>query len=501
MVFFSWLNTNNAYLPSGLSFCNAYLWFSLVMAIVVFACLAEHRRRQAAGAAAKAAGATAGSAARRSPDRQNAVLQALDVAACLGMAASSALVVSPALFGWDAGCALVGSIVAGLGIGWSYVRWAICLSHCELRDLIRFIFVGCIVWTAGRTIAFMLPLAVSTAFAAAIPLVSGLMLAAMTHAGPGGALGAAGARPLGPKATGGTAGCGTASGVPAASSGAAAPTAGSALSHPHDGSFSTWKLWVVIVVLTLNNQLILGGTMPYAGDLSGVYPIKASFTVAISCLVLVWTLRTNLAFDFVLLWRGLYMLAAAALLIISLGFEGPVLWVASSVAADMLVPILWLTICTVAHHTPIPSYFVVGVGLGAYGVASFAGQLIGRTVPALLGLAPLCTVLLFVLFVVLALCLDSRNPDLLQLFDDLRGRQLSPTDLEAVNARCAEVGSDHRLTPREVEVMQMLCAGRSRSYIAETLFISENTVKTHSDRLYKKLGVHSREELQGLVGL
>ena len=484
MVFFSWLNTNNAYLPPGLSFCNAYLWFSLVMAVVAIVCLAKRRRRQAAGA-------TAGSAARRSPSRQDTVLQALDVAACLGMAASSALVVSPALFGWDAGCALVGSIVAGLGIGWSYVRWAICLSHCELRDLIRFIFVGCIVWTAGRTIAFMLPLAASTAFAAAIPLASGLMLAAMTHTGPGGALEAAGTATTGGAVAPGGATAGS----------AAAPTAGSALSHPHDGSFSTWKLWVVIVVLTLNNQLILGGTMPYAGDLSGVYPIKASFTVAISCLVLVWTLRTNLAFDFVLLWRGLYMLAAAALLIISLGFEGPVLWVASSVAADMLVPILWLTICTVAHHTPIPSYFVVGVGLGAYGVASFAGQLIGRTVPALLGLAPLCTVLLFVLFVVLALCLDSRNPDLLQLFDDLRGRQLSPTDLEAVNARCAEVGSDHRLTPREVEVMQMLCAGRSRSYIAETLFISENTVKTHSDRLYKKLGVHSREELQGLVGL
>lgn len=491
MVFFSWLNTNNAYLPSGLSFCNAYLWFSLVMAVVATVCLAERRRRQAAGATAKAAGVTAGPAPRRSPNRRNAVLQALDVAACLGMAASSALVVSPALFGWDAGCALVGSIVAGLGIGWSYVRWAICLSHCELRDLIRFIFVGCIVWTAGRTIAFVLPLAASTAFAAAIPLVSGLMLAAMTHAGPGGALEAAGAATTsGAATTGGTAAGSTAT-----------PTAGSALSHPHDGSFSTWKLWVVIVVLTLNNQLILGGTMPYAGDLGGVYPVKALFTVAISCLILVWTLRTNLAFDFVLLWRGLYMLAAAALLIISLGFEGPVLWVASSVAADMLVPILWLTICTVAHHTPIPSYFVVGVGLGAYGVASFAGQLIGRTVPALLGLAPLCTVLLFVLFVVLALCLDSRNPDLLQLFDDLRGRQLSPTDLEAVNARCAEVGSDHRLTPREVEVMQMLCAGRSRSYIAETLFISENTVKTHSDRLYKKLGVHSREELQGLVGL
>ena len=60
---------------------------------------------------------------------------------------------------------------------------------------------------------------------------------------------------------------------------------------------------------------------------------------------------------------------------------------------------------------------------------------------------------------------------------------------------CAAVGAEHRLTPREIEVMQMLCAGRSRGYVAETLYISENTVKTHADRLYKKLGVHSREEL------
>lgn len=467
MVFFSWLNANNAHLPSGFSFCNAYLWFSLVMVAVVGACFAGRRSRRAEGVPGRPADA------RPRPFSHAALLRTLDAAACLGMAASAPLVVSPALFGWSAGCALAGSIVAGLGIGWSYVRWAIRLSHCELRDLIRYIFVGCIVWTAGRTLTFVLPLAAGTAFATAVPLLSGAMFALMPQDGPGGPSKAHGECPAG----------------------------GPAPAHPCDGSFSTWRLWVVIVVLTLNNQLILGGTAPYAGDLSGIYPVKALFTVALSCLILAWTLRTDLPFDFVLLWRGLYMLAAAALLIISLGLEGPVLWVASSIAADMLIPILWLTICTVAHHTPIPSYLVVGVGLGAYGLASFAGQIVGRTVPALLGLAPLCTVLLFVLFVVLALCLDSRNPDLLQLFDDLRGRQLDLTDLKAVNARCAEVGAEHHLTPREVEVMQMLCAGRSRSYVAETLFISENTVKTHSDRLYKKLGVHSREELQSLVGL
>ena len=217
-------------------------------------------------------------------------------------------------------------------------------------------------------------------------------------------------------------------------------------------------------------------------------------------LVLVWTLRTSLPFDFVLLWRGLYILAAVALLIVALVPQGAVLWIASCIATDLLIPILWLTVCTVARHTNIPSYLVIGTGLGAYGVASFVGLALGKTVPAP-GLATLCTALLFILFIVLALCLDSRNPDLLQLFDDLRGKQVRTADLAQINARCAAVGAERRLTPREIEVMQMLCAGRSRSYVAETLYISENTVKTHTDRLYKKLGVHSREELQELVGL
>ena len=47
--------------------------------------------------------------------------------------------------------------------------------------------------------------------------------------------------------------------------------------------------------------------------------------------------------------------------------------------------------------------------------------------------------------------------------------------------------------------MQMICKGRSKAYIAETLFIAESTVKGHSKHLYAKLGVHSKRELQELV--
>ena len=57
---------------------------------------------------------------------------------------------------------------------------------------------------------------------------------------------------------------------------------------------------------------------------------------------------------------------------------------------------------------------------------------------------------------------------------------------------------EHGLTPREKEVAALIMQGRSKSYIAETLFISENTVKYHSKNLYRKIGINSKGELLDL---
>lgn len=48
------------------------------------------------------------------------------------------------------------------------------------------------------------------------------------------------------------------------------------------------------------------------------------------------------------------------------------------------------------------------------------------------------------------------------------------------------------LTPREVEVLGLLAAGRSNKEIARALGVSPNTVKTHLARLFAKLGATSR---------
>ena len=57
------------------------------------------------------------------------------------------------------------------------------------------------------------------------------------------------------------------------------------------------------------------------------------------------------------------------------------------------------------------------------------------------------------------------------------------------------VSKEYLLTPRESEVLLELTYGHSSSYIAHVLYISDNTVRTHMKNIYKKLGVHSREEL------
>lgn len=50
------------------------------------------------------------------------------------------------------------------------------------------------------------------------------------------------------------------------------------------------------------------------------------------------------------------------------------------------------------------------------------------------------------------------------------------------------------ITPRELEMLGLIANGLSNREIAERLFISENTVKTHLNRLFDKLGAKRRTQ-------
>ena len=50
------------------------------------------------------------------------------------------------------------------------------------------------------------------------------------------------------------------------------------------------------------------------------------------------------------------------------------------------------------------------------------------------------------------------------------------------------------ITPRELEILQLIADGLSNREIAEKLFVSENTVKTHAARLFSKLDAKRRTQ-------
>ena len=57
-------------------------------------------------------------------------------------------------------------------------------------------------------------------------------------------------------------------------------------------------------------------------------------------------------------------------------------------------------------------------------------------------------------------------------------------------ARLGELG----ITPRELEILEAIAAGFSNREIAGRLFVSENTVKTHTARLFEKLAAKRRTQ-------
>src|SRR6185503_7478574 len=53
---------------------------------------------------------------------------------------------------------------------------------------------------------------------------------------------------------------------------------------------------------------------------------------------------------------------------------------------------------------------------------------------------------------------------------------------------------DLGITKRELEILELIAHGMSNREIAEKLFVSENTVKTHSSRLFDKLSAKRRTQ-------
>lgn len=66
----------------------------------------------------------------------------------------------------------------------------------------------------------------------------------------------------------------------------------------------------------------------------------------------------------------------------------------------------------------------------------------------------------------------------------------APAEFTRNEEKLAAIG----MTRRELQILELMAAGLSNREIAERVFVSENTVKTHSSRVFEKLGARRRTQ-------
>ncbi len=199
------------------------------------------------------------------------------------------------------------------------------------------------------------------------------------------------------------------------------------------------------------------------------------------------------------LGSGLYMLQALD----AFTLEAAVTCMAAGCALfHLYCKVLYLDIAYLAAESPL-LVFAQGA------LANYVGALAGAAAGCLLGpavavggaSAPIL-VLLIVLLTANALFFSRKS---MGTRWGLVARQMAmplpsrPSDLEQFASQAVLVAQEAGLTPREVEVFQLLMEGYRAKQIEEKLGISLGTVRNHLNRGYAKLGVHSYDEARALV--
>ena len=385
------------------------------------------------------------------------------VAAVAGAFSAAALLfssVTPALDALEYPATIVCSCV----LGWLYLQWGAFYTGVNLRMAIGCLFIGNIAASVLKCAAHFSPFPLMCAIAMALPVASVLLCRMALIDAPAG--GQADVR---------------------------------FESHNLRG---LWKVAVAAAVLSYVTAFLVGTSFGnQSAAAADVFLLGRAFEVLISGVVLAVVIGANRAFNFAQLWRIVLTVLALDVLSQALLPQITVIRCVESSAWDLLVLFTWLTVVDIARHAKADRNVVIGVGWAVYAASFAAGSVHSSWFSSgSFGIA-LTTLLMFALAMVGTFCLEVRDQDTKWIFAELSGERVSaPQDHRSIDERCDAIGAERGLTPRELEVMKMLCKGRTKSYIAETLYLTENTVRSHTKHIYTKLDVHSKQELMDLVG-
>lgn len=372
--------------------------------------------------------------------------------------------------------ALAATVASQVGMAWLYVRWGVFLARLGLRETIACIFCAHVAGCAVKLALDYVPAAVAAGPVALLPLASVALLRRATWA----------------------LGDGRASGPGAAALTEPQPQRKVWVSAGEAGWGPFWKVAGFLFVYRILFQL--AGALPNAREASrSLSAICCLVEIGVSVTIIYMLYVRSGSFTFHQVWSIFLVLLAVAIVLRVPGTADDLSVSTLSAAGSLLVMFSWLVFADMAHHSDLHPFVLFGVARAAYELPRLIVcplQLAGFAPDR--ALAP--SLLLFALFMFAIYFFDRRDPALALVFSDF-DKPVPLTERARLADVCRDVAQRYGLSPREADVLRLLCEGRSRAYIAESLYLSENTVRNHTQRVYVKLGVHNKDELRRLAGV
>ena len=277
-----------------------------------------------------------------------------------------------------------------------------------------------------------------------------------------------------------------------------------ALSTTNPESFlsPTHRVFVLVAFFEFIHGIALAEK---SADLSLAMNVGASVVVAIGAAFLLW--RRDASHEDALLNAAALLMLAGFMLRPLSGVEGVVSGAFSFAGASFSWMLLWMALASIGMSNPLGSVWTLAVGYVMQALSLAAGAELGQLA---IGAD---TVAEHLVNVVNALVMVGFVGYLLV---GLRGFSFSRTFAEIVpiaalevpkqqrdeelGLRCAEAARRFGLTERELDVINLMARGKTGPEIQDALSISRNTAKSHVRHIYRKVGVHSQQELIDLVG-
>ena len=169
-----------------------------------------------------------------------------------------------------------------------------------------------------------------------------------------------------------------------------------------------------------------------------------------------------------------------------------------------------IIICKLGIKQGVSSWVYLGAALGFSAFLILAGVWFGSNVIALdspmTGLAMVSLISLFVLSMIPVITSSIEKKWQQETVPALRPleRREAQNPHSAAQAQAVlfeTYATQHGLTTRESEVFALICQGRTRSYIADELGLSPNTIKGYIHNVYQKCNAHDKQDLIDRVEL